>query len=91
MDLDDDGQVDFNEFLSYAIGRRKQPVELILYDISNGVSARFSLILLGRQFEAIYHSGTLVFGTEFWYGLVMLDPLRVWAFLCKYDLSGWVG
>lgn len=50
------------------MGRRKTPVELLLYDISDGMSKRVSWALLGRQFEAIYHSSVLVFGFEYWYG-----------------------
>jgi hypothetical protein len=50
------------------LGRRKTPVELLLYDISNGVSKKFSGLLLGKRFEAIYHSAVLVFGSEYWYG-----------------------
>jgi len=68
MDLDGDGKVDYYEFLSYSLGRRKHPVELIMYDISHGVSRYFSGILLGRQFEAIYHTGVLVYGFEYWFG-----------------------
>eukprot|EP00927_Polykrikos_kofoidii_P013510 TRINITY_DN15889_c0_g1_i2.p1 TRINITY_DN15889_c0_g1~~TRINITY_DN15889_c0_g1_i2.p1 ORF type:complete len:478 (-),score=94.88 TRINITY_DN15889_c0_g1_i2:86-1519(-) len=67
-DVDSDGKVDLWEVVAHALGRRKTPVELVLYDISNGVSKRFSPLLLGRSFEAIYHSGILVFGQEYWYG-----------------------
>lgn len=75
-DIDSDGKIDLWEFLAYSLGRRKVAVELLLYDISHGVSKRFSPILLGRSFEAIYHSGTIVHGTEFWYGgrLFQNDP-----------------
>ena len=45
-------------------GCEKQQVELMVYDISQGIASRFSPFLLGRTFEAIYHSGTLVFGKE---------------------------
>jgi len=68
MDLDGDGQVDYYEFLSYQLGRRKRPVELCLYDLSNGMSQKFSWMLMGRQFEAIYHTGVVCFGMEYWYG-----------------------
>eukprot|EP00397_Hematodinium_sp_SG-2012_P010427 GEMP01010542.1.p1 GENE.GEMP01010542.1~~GEMP01010542.1.p1 ORF type:complete len:734 (+),score=126.84 GEMP01010542.1:48-2204(+) len=68
MDIDGDGKVDYYEFLSYSLGRRKTPVELIMYDISYGISKHFSMILLGRQFEAIYHTGVHVFGYEYWFG-----------------------
>eukprot|EP00397_Hematodinium_sp_SG-2012_P008344 GEMP01008402.1.p1 GENE.GEMP01008402.1~~GEMP01008402.1.p1 ORF type:complete len:608 (+),score=102.51 GEMP01008402.1:98-1921(+) len=68
MDLDGDGKVDFYEFLSYQLGRRKRPVELLLYDLSNGFSKNFSLLLMGRSFEAIYHTGVICCGMEYWYG-----------------------
>jgi len=68
LDVDGDGQLDIWELIAHSLGRRKTPVELLLYDISNGASKRFSPLLLGRQFEAIYHSGLLVFGKEYWYG-----------------------
>jgi len=67
-DVNQDGQVDLWEFIAYAMGRRKSPVELLLYDISDGMSKRVSWALLGREFEAIYHSSVLVFGFEYWYG-----------------------
>jgi hypothetical protein len=60
--------VDLWEFIAFAMGRRKSPVELLLYDISDGISKRVSWALLGREFEAIYHSSVLVFGFEYWYG-----------------------
>jgi hypothetical protein len=50
------------------MGRRKVPVELLLYDITQGNSELFSSVLLGKKFEAIYHSSILVHGKEFWYG-----------------------
>lgn len=68
MDLNDDGKVDFYEFLSYQLGRRKRPVELLLYDISNGFSKNLSWLFMGKRFEAIYHTGVVCFGTEYWYG-----------------------
>jgi len=67
-DVNGDGRVDLWEFIAYAMGRRKAPVELLLYDISDGLSKRVSWALLGREFEAIYHSSVLVFGFEYWYG-----------------------
>jgi len=67
-DVDHDGQVDLWEALAHALGRRKTPVELLLYDISHGASKKFSPILLGKHFEAIYHSSVIAFGDEYWYG-----------------------
>eukprot|EP00746_Dinoflagellata_sp_MGD_P001629 gnl/MRDRNA2_/MRDRNA2_103077_c0_seq1.p1 gnl/MRDRNA2_/MRDRNA2_103077_c0~~gnl/MRDRNA2_/MRDRNA2_103077_c0_seq1.p1 ORF type:complete len:571 (-),score=120.23 gnl/MRDRNA2_/MRDRNA2_103077_c0_seq1:97-1809(-) len=76
MDVDKDGKIDLWEFIAYSLGRRKAPVELLLYDISHGLSQRWSTLLLGRSFEAIYHTSTLVHGQEFWYGgqLFMNEP-----------------
>merc|ERR1712136_340603 len=56
------------EVAAHALGRRKVPVELLLYDISNGLSSKLSPILLGRHLEAIYHSSVLVYGEEYWFG-----------------------
>mmetsp|Transcript_42529 Transcript_42529/g.97470 ORF Transcript_42529/g.97470 Transcript_42529/m.97470 type:complete len:460 (-) Transcript_42529:342-1721(-) len=67
-DVDNDGKLDFYEILAHSLGRRKQSVELLVYDISKGVSKRYSKLLLGKSFEAIYHTGVFVFGKEFWYG-----------------------
>lgn len=68
IDVDGDGKLDLWEVLAHALGRRKTPVELLLYDISKGISKQFSAILLGKKFEAIYHASVLVFGSEYWYG-----------------------
>merc|ERR1719235_68763 len=77
VDVDDDGRIAFWEFLAYNyLGRRKVPVELLLYDITQGKSELFSSVLLGKTFEAIYHSSILVHGMEFWYGgnIFMSEP-----------------
>jgi len=68
VDIDADGRIDLWEFLAYSLGRRKVPVELLLYDITSGKSEVFSSLLTGKNFEAIYHSSILVHGKEFWYG-----------------------
>jgi len=68
VDIDDDGKIGFWEFLAYSMGRRKVPVELLVYDITQGKSELFSSIALGQKLEAIYHSSILVHGQEFWFG-----------------------
>merc|ERR1711904_167901 len=68
VDIDDDGRIDLWEFLAYSMGRRKGPVELLVYDITQGNSELFSGVLLGQKLEAIYHSSILVHGKEFWFG-----------------------
>jgi hypothetical protein len=67
-DVDCDGRLDLWELLAYSMGRRKTAVELLVYDVSKGASKYVSPIVLGRHFEAIYHSSVLVYGSEFWYG-----------------------
>lgn len=76
VDVDADGRIDLWEFLAYSMGRRKVPVELLLYDITQGKTELFSSVLLGKKFEAIYHSSILVHGKEFWYGgnIFMSEP-----------------
>lgn len=75
-DVDCDGRLDLWELIAYSMGRRKTAVELLVYDVSKGASKYVSPIVLGRHFEAIYHSSVLVYGTEFWYGgkLFMNEP-----------------
>lgn len=63
-----EGVIDLYKAFAFILDRRKTAVELVLYDISHGASRLFSKALLGRKFEAIYHSSVLAFGTEFWYG-----------------------
>jgi len=66
-DVDLDGRVDLWEVMAYVLGRKKQPVELLLYDISKGMAAKLGPLLLGKSAEAV-HTGVLVFGSEYWYG-----------------------
>ncbi|KAK0556609.1 hypothetical protein OC846_001054 [Tilletia horrida] len=44
------------------------PVKLYLYDLSHGMAAQLSLSMLGQHFEAIYHTGIVVHGKEYFYG-----------------------
>jgi len=66
-DVDMDGKVDLWEVMAYVLGRKKQPVEILLYDISKGMAAKLGPLLLGKTAEAV-HTGVLVFGSEYWYG-----------------------
>jgi len=74
-DVDMDGKVDLWEVMAYVLGRKKQPVEILLYDISKGMAAKLGPLLLGKSAEAI-HTGVLVYGSEYWYGgrLFRSDP-----------------
>jgi len=67
MDLDKDGQVDYYEFLSYSLGRRAVPVELLVYDIGNDMTKKLGPWVMGNNFEHIYHTSIVVFGQEWWY------------------------
>eukprot|EP00928_Gymnodinium_smaydae_P080297 TRINITY_DN64016_c0_g1_i1.p1 TRINITY_DN64016_c0_g1~~TRINITY_DN64016_c0_g1_i1.p1 ORF type:complete len:473 (+),score=124.23 TRINITY_DN64016_c0_g1_i1:80-1498(+) len=66
-DRDADGKVDIWEVMAYALGRKKTPVEILLYDISGGCAAKYGMLLTGKRIEAV-HSGVLVFNSEYWYG-----------------------
>ncbi|CAK9036890.1 unnamed protein product [Durusdinium trenchii] len=74
-DVDMDGKVDLWEVMAYILGRKKQPVEILLYDISKGMAAKLGPLLLGKSAEAV-HTGVLVYGSEYWYGgkLFRSDP-----------------
>ena len=43
-------------------------VELYIYDLSQGMAASLSPMLLGRSIEAIYHTAVVVYGREYFYG-----------------------
>jgi hypothetical protein len=49
-------------------GAETTQVLLHVYDLSNGLCAALSTQLLGRHFEAIYHTGVVAFGTEWFFG-----------------------
>lgn len=66
-DVDHDGRVDLWEVMAHALGRRKQPVEILLYDISRGAAEKWGKVLIGKDVAAV-HSGVLVYGSEYWYG-----------------------
>lgn len=67
-DIDKDGKVDLWEMIAWALGRRKQPVELILYDISKGATRWAGPLLFGSFDVEAFHSGLFVYGSEYWYG-----------------------
>lgn len=43
-------------------------VQLYIYDLTQGMSAMMSQMLLGRHIEGIWHTAIVVFGKEFFYG-----------------------
>ncbi|KAG8862411.1 hypothetical protein FRB96_001481 [Tulasnella sp. 330] len=44
------------------------PVELYIYDLSNGIAKNLSYQLTGRQFDGIWHTSVVAFGKEVYYG-----------------------
>lgn len=43
-------------------------VELFVYDLSHGMIRQFSQAFLGKQLDGIWHTGVVVYGTEYFYG-----------------------
>eukprot|EP00439_Symbiodinium_sp_Y106_P006252 s9832_g1.t1 len=69
--LEEDEELTYHDFLSVMLGRRRQKVYLLMYDITDG-RAHSWLWLLGPQFRAFWHTGVMVEfvekPAEFWYG-----------------------
>ena len=65
------------KFEKFVGARRESPVQLYLYDLSQGMARGMSSPLLGRQIEGIWHTGVVVFGKEYFLGQevqVLPDP-----------------
>lgn len=45
-----------------------EKVTLALYDITSGMAKNMSMMFLGKQVDAIYHSSLIVFGREYYFG-----------------------
>lgn len=45
-----------------------EKVVLALYDITNGMAKSMSMMLLGQQIDAVYHSALVVYGKEYYFG-----------------------
>mmetsp|Transcript_12259 Transcript_12259/g.18571 ORF Transcript_12259/g.18571 Transcript_12259/m.18571 type:complete len:535 (-) Transcript_12259:28-1632(-) len=43
-------------------------VELLVYDLSNGMAASMSEAILGQRIDGIWHTGVLVFNREYFFG-----------------------
>lgn len=46
----------------------KAKVKVYLYDISNGMAKSLSPMLIGKQIEAVWHTGLVVYGNEYYFG-----------------------
>lgn len=49
------------------------PVQLYVYDLSNGLARSLSRQLTGRQFDAIYHTSIVVYSREWYFGQGIFD------------------
>ncbi|CAD8180651.1 unnamed protein product [Paramecium octaurelia] len=47
---------------------QKYKVSLNMYDLSQGMAKQFSPMFLGKQIEAIWHTGIVVYGKEYYFG-----------------------
>jgi len=78
--VDEDAQLSYYDFLNVMLGRKRFKVSIWMYDISDGMAARWSSLLVGQHFEGIWHSGIVVEwperSSEFWFGgsLFESDP-----------------
>lgn len=43
-------------------------VQVYVYDLSQGMARQLSPALLGKQIDGIWHTGVVVYGTEFYFG-----------------------
>jgi len=76
MDLNADERIGYAEFMAYSLGRRKHEVLLYVYDLSQGAARQLSPWVVGRSMDGIWHTGTVVFGKEYYYSrdLVFAEP-----------------
>ncbi|PVU97017.1 hypothetical protein BB561_000810 [Smittium simulii] len=44
------------------------PVKVYLYDLSNGLAKQLSMLFTGKQIDGIWHSSTVVYGKEYYFG-----------------------
>lgn len=43
-------------------------VQINLYDLSNGMAKAFSPMFLGKLIEGIWHTGLVIYGSEYYFG-----------------------
>ena len=50
-------------------------VSLYVYDITSGMAKAMSMMMIGQQVDAIYHTSLVVFGKEYYFGAgICADP-----------------
>ena len=45
-----------------------EKVKLLVYDITQGMAKGMSMMLVGQQIDAIYHTSIIVYGKEYFFG-----------------------
>ncbi|KAJ4784382.1 hypothetical protein LUZ62_035628 [Rhynchospora pubera] len=51
------------------------PVKLNVYDLSQGLASQLSTTFLGKAIEAIWHTGVVIYGREYYFGAgIQQDP-----------------
>jgi hypothetical protein len=45
-----------------------EKVTLYLYDLTNGLAKGMSMMFIGKQVDALYHSSIVVYGREYYFG-----------------------
>lgn len=66
-------------------------VQLYIYDLTSGMAAMMSQMLLGRHIEGVWHTAVVVYGREFFYGgsgiqscLPVSTKWNIISFACKF-------
>ncbi|ESO85849.1 hypothetical protein LOTGIDRAFT_87444, partial [Lottia gigantea] len=44
------------------------PVKLYVYDLTKGLAKSMSMAFLGKQIDGVWHTGTVVYGEEYYFG-----------------------
>ena len=54
-----------------------EKVELAVYDITNGMAKNMSMMFIGQQVDAVFHSALIVYGKEYYFGGgICQDPIH---------------
>ena len=61
-------RTDWSDLVSWDVQNGGFPVVLNVYDLSMGMASMFSQQFLGKYIEAIWHTGIVVYGREFFFG-----------------------
>lgn len=75
IDAHGSGSVTYAEWCAHELGLTFNEVELYYYDISDGAAKFLAPVLIWRRFEGVWHTGVVVFGSEYYFGGdVFCDP-----------------